>query len=136
MSTRLLKGKSRIVRSELIIEHGFDKKKVDRIIKALRETFEYARIGLDGQQDDEAIPEEDTDSEDIMGESMGSVETKIGVKSDIVQKSVVKDYSIPRKGNRTAIIRLEYPVTRDDLNQISTWLKLMENTITSEDSNE
>lgn len=67
---------------------------------------------------------------------MGSVETKIGVKSDIVQKSVVKDYSIPRKGNRTAIIRLEHPVTRDDLNQISTWLKLMENTITSEDSNE
>jgi hypothetical protein len=40
-----------------------------------------------------------------------------------------RDFSIPRKGQRLAILRLEFPVTTEDIKQITDWLNLMKNTL-------
>lgn len=45
---------------------------------------------------------------------------------------IMRDYSIPRRGQKTAIIRLEHPLTKDDIEQIRKWLELMENTLTDD----
>ena len=40
-------------------------------------------------------------------------------------KRLVRDFLIPRRGDKVAILRLEFPVTEADVDQITTWLDIL-----------
>ena len=49
--------------------------------------------------------------------------------NDIFAKQFYRDYRIPRKGKKEAILRLEFPVKKHDLEQIRNWLKILKKSI-------
>lgn len=112
------------LRSQLVIDMEFNQKSVDNAIRAFRETIEYAGLefGLGKEESLETLRDES-------GGEMTMVQPGETLPKATGQ---IRDYSIPRRGQKLAVLRLEYPVTSDDITQISNWLKLMEVTL-SED---
>ena len=104
------------LRTELVSELKFNPKKVDSIIRDYRVTLHFAglRPGVSTEQH-----YEDKISKD---KSMLDIELHD-------TKGLVRDFAIPRRGQKIAMLRLEYPVTEEDVDHITTWLELMKDTI-------
>lgn len=102
------------LRSELVTEMGYSPKKVDGIVRDFKATLDYADL--------RPKPSTGRGESDDMGVKMGPI-----VKPS--EDTVVRDYSIPRRDQKLAILRLEYPVTKDDIEHIGKWLDLMKDTI-------
>jgi hypothetical protein len=115
------------LKSHLLLDFELNKNKVDEITLAIQETFRFAKVfegwGPIGAGTAKQVKELD----DTMGEVMDFVDADTEVKRQGV--FYTRDYSIPRKGDKIAILRLEYPVSKEDIEQIKKWLELMGNTI-------
>lgn len=121
--------------SELVADHGFNAKKVDEAVKAFRDTVEFAKLGEEprgSEHSNDSHNGEDKHREnDRMpgwGE-MGEEDMTPLNPENQSNKPVYRDYAIPRKQQRMAVLRLEYPVTQEDIDQIGKWLELMKDTI-------
>ncbi|MCX6827810.1 MAG: hypothetical protein NT002_00775 [candidate division Zixibacteria bacterium] len=123
------------LRKYLLLEKHFNELSVDSFIAQLRSTIALTKPESDvklskDEQDEEKSPDKGVIP---MGESL-LTKTETEPKSVISPKSdsLTRDYTIPRKGQKLAILRLEYPITKDDIEQITKWLELMRGTITEE----
>ncbi len=115
------------LRSQLVTEMRYSPKKVDTIISDFRKTIDFAGLSF-AQSKPQGRPQ------DTMGEAMTytpGIDASEGIKTDSDPQKI-RDYSIPRKGQKVAILRLEYPVTKNDIAQITNWLELMKNTLSEE----
>lgn len=117
------------LRSMLVSERGFNPNSVNQVIQGFRETIAFAGLTYDNSSDytPNAFVEAGKNAQKIF-DMFDPTKTDDSPKSE----REVRDYAIPRKGQKVAILRLEYPVSADDVEQIEKWLELMKGTI-SED---
>ncbi|MDD4052162.1 MAG: hypothetical protein PHR28_09740 [candidate division Zixibacteria bacterium] len=121
------------LRKYLLLEKNFNEQSVDYFIAQFRATIALTKLEsgnklsedeTNGKQKTSLLPGEGPQ----MGESMVT-DPKISQPGKQESPSLTRDYTIPRKEQRLAILRLEYPVTQEDINQIAKWLELMKGTI-------
>lgn len=125
------------LRKYLLIQKKFNEKSVDHFIAQFRATIDLTKLeptpkigdeNTAGDKDKPPVGGKDSP----MGESLDNTIVDPGANKLKVGQPLIKDYSIPRKGQKQAILRLEYPVTQEDIEQIEKWLKLMGSTLEDE----
>lgn len=110
------------LRHTLIFHYNFNEKSVDGFIKNFRATLKYAGITLG----EKTTRDENSDISVVKNETTENNMPKI---SNINKDTIVQDYVIPRKQDRIAVLRLEKPVTNDEIDLIVKWLDLLRSTI-------
>lgn len=120
------------LRDKLVFEFDFNEKSVDGFLADFRATLEYAEL-KPGQKlhtdstlenlnefenDIDSIEEEETETKKIVEKPKTKIED---------QK--IKEYLIPRKGDKLALLKLEKPVSNEDIDLIVKWLDLLRITI-------
>ncbi len=125
----------------LVWSKGFNDKSVYKFISQYRETIAFAGLGEGEILESETGSSDTTETtNDGMGASpLGGPSIAIAPEPAVVVAStsgpsvgVCQDYSIPRMGGRLAVLRLEYPVSQADIEQIRRWLDLMGNALGDE----
>lgn len=120
------------LKSLLVGEREFNPKSVDRAISAFRETISFADLSYSKAKDDgDNGGGQHGGREDAMG-TAGTTLIPPGTQENEIPKSQLRDFAIPRKGQKLAILRLEFPVSSGDIAQIENWLKLMKDTLADE----
>lgn len=126
------------LRSELVIGHRFNAKAVDIVIRSFRDTLDYAGIkagqflSSEDTQDEREGQENGADEENndnTPREQFPSTPQFPNAFSKTDSAGKMRDYLIPRVGDKIALLRLEKPVTKADLDQVRSWLTLMEKTL-------
>lgn len=138
-----------VLQQFLVWEKGFNDKYVSKFISLFRETISFAKLekgdilpietgsrGGNGQPEQEDGPEPQTPN--FFGEQMDNVvvtpQPASAATGTVGPKVLItRDFSIPRKAGRMAILRLEYPISSQDIDQIRSWLDLMGNTISEDE---
>ncbi len=109
------------LKSQLVTEFNYSPKLVDSVIRDFRKTIKFAHLDSKAEKPTER-------PKNKMGETMPEM-------SDIItptegqqeaEKPVMRDYLIPRKGDKVAILRLESPVDKKDIDGIKKWIDTME----------
>lgn len=111
----------------LLVSMDFNPKSVNKAVEAFRETIAFADLRYEQGAD-----EKPDDSNNGNGSGSGNEAMNLSTPKLEDRSPQVRDYAIPRKGQKVAILRLEYPVSAEDVEQIEKWLELMKGTI-SED---
>jgi hypothetical protein len=121
--------------SDLILEHGFDRAKVKQVADALRDTFQFAGV-FDGNSRTDQVNFQPSNELDFGGMNTHTMlDTPRKEQPSETQRGQMRDYAIPRRAGKLAVLRLEFPVTAKDIEHITKWLALMKETI-SDESNE
>jgi len=110
------------LKTKLVRDYKFNPRKVDLAISALKETLEYA--GIDFKS---STFEVDRPLSPLDRAFMTNSESQLS--SQIKPTGQYREYLIPRKADRLAVLKLEKPVSKDDLIQIKKWLDLMADTL-------
>lgn len=115
------------LKDTLIWEYKFNEKSVDGFILNFRNTLSFAGI-VPGEKIEENKEEEKGEEMKLKTGIPDLVHTtKTGDKVAVEVK--IKDYLIPRKNDKVAILRLENPVNNEDIEFIQEWLNLLKKTI-------
>jgi hypothetical protein len=111
----------------LLVEKNFNQQSVDGFIAQFRASIALTNL-VQGDMLQEDKKEEKIISSNI-GENlaMGQSVTLTAVPKD--SSGLIRDYIIPRKGQRLAVLRLEFPATKADIDLIKSWLELMAGTL-------
>lgn len=133
-----------VLRQFLVWQKGFNDKAVSGFISQFRATISFAKLEKgdilpidrgNGQPEQENGPKPQTPNS--FGEQMNNVVVTppaSAVAGTAGPKVLItRDFSIPRKAGRLAVLRLEYPISSQDIDQIRSWLDLMGNTITDDE---
>ncbi len=110
------------LRAELILSSGFNAKAVNSFIADFRETLEFAKIKTG-------------DLVSNKGQSSDGNPPKTPLRTEhkpSSQEGIVKEYLIPRKGDKLAVIQIEKPFSKDDYDNIMKWLEFFGNTLIDE----
>jgi len=112
------------LQQELILNYGFNNKVVNSFIANFRETLDYAKIKT---------------GDKINGSASQLEEKKPPQKiqrKPSMQDAIIKEYEIPRKGNKLAVIQIEKPFTKSDYDNITKWLELFKDTLIEDEAPE
>ncbi|MFH1374014.1 MAG: hypothetical protein ABII79_09485 [bacterium] len=131
-----------VLKDYLIWELKFNDKSVDSFISQFRGTISFAKLDKSDilpieteSHGGSGSPEPQTSNS--FGEQMNAVVAPKPVSALVSTTGpkvlVTRDFSIPRKAGRLAILRLEYPISSQDIDQIRSWLDLMGNTISDDE---
>lgn len=104
----------------LLFDYNFNEKSVHGFIRDFKATIDFAHIE----------PHESFEFEREAEDKMIETESIISNKSNI--KIPIQDYAIPRKDNKVALLKLEMPVSNEDIDVVIKWLDLLRSTIVSE----
>lgn len=127
------------LRDKLIWEYDFNEKAVDGFLEDFKSTLEYAELKagqktlLDNTPDmvTETEEENNLDNNDIT-----PLITAVDKQKSKVENRTIKEYLIPRKEDKLAMLKLEKPVTNEDIDLIGKWLELLRFTIVDNDEAE
>lgn len=126
-----LPKKDEDLRSYLVVEKRFNEQSVARFISDFRDTIAFTKLDSGSISETEGqLPP--------MGEGLNTPQVKVQPLTPVTPSQVAPqflDFIIPRKGQRLAILRLEFPVTKEDVEQITAWLDLMKNTLEDDRGN-
>lgn len=117
------------LRTELVFGHGFNENAVTKFINDFKATVSFAGLDFEdiGSYSEEPI-------ENI--NEMNQPKSNIPNNQQRSQLENVSEYKIPRKNNKLAVLTLESPVSRKDIESISKWLELLQDTIVDEETSE
>ena len=119
----------------------FNEQSVGRFISDFRATISFAKLtsgAILKTDDEEQKAQKDLKTGTVlppMGEGMSKPQVIEQPQTPSSAPKVApqfRDFTIPRRGQRLAILRLEYPVTEGDIQLIADWLKLMTKSLEDE----
>jgi hypothetical protein len=102
----------------LLFDHDFNEKSVNGFIRDFKATIDFAQL-------------EPHESFEIESEAE-MIEDKPIIENNGKMNSSIQDYVIPRKENKVAILKLEMPISNEDIDVVIKWLDLLRSTIVSE----
>ena len=122
------------IRKYLLIEKNFNEQSVDGFIAQFRATIALTNLDKTNIVQHEKEEQKTAESQSL-GENSNMPQSVTQVDATKQATTLTRDYIIPRKGQRLAVLRLEYPVTKADINLIKSWLELMANTLEDQPPN-
>lgn len=132
------------LKTDLVFEGGFNDKSAQRFVFTLNQTLDFTGIKKDEIENidlglkelETEIPESEDSRKKRLAEKMIQ---DLGIKSKLktqrqpsMDNAIVKEYEIPRKGNKLAVIQLEKPLSKDDYLNITKWFELFKDTLIDE----
>src|ERR1035437_843339 len=115
----------------LIFEERFNENTVSSFIRGFKATMEFAKLkfyeDIPEEQNASQKDEKNVQHDEVSKENKGN--EKSTLDKDKMLKPNIMDYAIPRKGDRVAVLRLETPVSNDDIDTIIKWLDVLRGTI-------
>lgn len=129
------------LKSDLIFDSGFNDKSAQRFVFTLNQTLDFAGIKKDEiEKFDEDFEEVETEKpkndEAEKKKSALKIMQEVGFTSKpqiqhqpSMQNAIIKEYEIPRRGNKLAVIQIEKPFYESDYNNIKAWLELFKDTL-------
>ena len=123
------------LRQHLLIDLRFNPDSVGDFISELKETISFANLAKPDILPKEFSAETENKQEylwEIKDHHMAADTGAFKIQGSDVKMVITRDYAIPRKEGRLAILRLEYPISSQDISQIRKWLDLMGETLPTE----
>lgn len=117
------------LKSKFVKELGFNARKIGGAIGALRETLSYSGI-VSGQPHEE---EHEDEVESMNGQMSTDSQRQLRVDGKSQPQSDTQDYRIPRSDNKLAVLRIELPISKHDVENITKWWDLMKSILISSD---
>lgn len=111
------------LKDKLIFDFKFNEKAVPSFINNFRNTLKFANIESEGELFDEESPLQ-------LNEKIDEFEEEVDIKKPkSTSNAIIKEYLIPRKNDKLALLKLEKPVFNEDIDLIVKWLELLRSTI-------
>lgn len=121
------------LKTDLIFEKGFSDKSALKFISDFKQTLSFAGIEAGEIEPVNELEGQEENTNDRKNQILNVLNRATVNSSTLLSKirlnKTVKEYSIPYTNNRTAVLALEAPVSKKDIDFISRWLELLKETI-------
>lgn len=120
------------LRDKLIWEFDFNEKAVDGFLEDFRSTLDYVDLKPGKKtfiDNTEENLDEVQDEPELMSNEVSAKRTPTEKLKQKIENQMIKEYLIPRKGDKLAMPKLEKPVFNEDIDLIVKWLELLRSTI-------